>query len=82
MKRPFAVLALAFGVLVSAGSLAAQCAMCREAAASQRKEQAEAFNRAILVLGAPPGFAFIGVGLALWRRRDKRHSAPGSAGLQ
>lgn len=77
MKRPLAVLVLAFGALVSTGTLAAQCAMCREAAASQRKEQADAFNRAILVLGAPPALAFAGVGFALWRRRDKRNSTPG-----
>lgn len=82
MKRMLAVLLLAFGVLASPGTLAAQCAMCREAAAAQRQEQAEAFNQAILVLGAPPALVFAGVGLALWRRRDNGRSAPGTAGLQ
>jgi hypothetical protein len=82
MRRPLAVLFLASSALVCTGALAAQCAMCREAAAAQREEQAEAFNRAILLLGAPPAFVFAGVGLALWRRRDNRHSASQSAGLQ
>jgi len=82
MKRPLAVVFLALAALVSTGTLAAQCAMCREAAAAQREEQAEAFNRAILVLGAPPALVFAGVGVALWRRRDNRHSAPGTTGLQ
>jgi len=82
MMRPLAVLLLAFETLVSTGTLAAQSAMCREAAAAQRQEQAEAFNRAILVLGAPPALVFAGVGLALWRRRDNRHSAPETTGLQ
>lgn len=77
MKRPLAVLVLVMSALVSAGSLAAQCAMCRETAAAQRQEQAEAFNRAIFVLGAPPALAFAGVGFALWRRRDRRDSTPG-----
>jgi hypothetical protein len=82
MNRPLAVLFLAVSALVSAGTAAAQCAMCREAAAAQRKEQAEAFNRAIVVLGAPPALAFAAVGLALWRRRDGRPSDPQNAGLQ
>lgn len=82
MRRPLAVLFLGLSALVSTGTLAAQCAMCREAAAAQREEQAEAFNRAIFLLGAPPAFVFAGVGLALWRRRDNRHSASQSAGLQ
>ena len=76
MKRPLSLLVLAVGFLVSTGTLTAQCAMCREAAAAQRKEQAEAFNRAIFVLGAPPALAFAGIGLALWRRRDRRDSTP------
>ena len=82
MRRPLVVLLLAFCAVVSSWTLAAQCAMCREAAAAQRKEQAEAFNRAILLLGAPPAFVFAGVVLALWRRRDSRYSKPQSAGLQ
>ena len=82
MRRPLATLLLAFGGLVSTGTLTAQCAMCREAAAAQRQEQAEAFNQAILVLGAPPALVFAGVGLALWRRRDNGHSAPPTTGLQ
>ena len=82
MKRPLAALFLALVAFVSTGTLAAQCAMCREAAAAQHKEQAEAFNRAILVLGAPPALFFSGIGLALWRRRDNRPSASESAGLQ
>lgn len=82
MKRPLAILVLAFGALASAGTLAAQCAMCREAAAAQHERQAEAFNHAIFVLGAPPLLVFAGIGLALWRRRDNRHSTSKSAGLQ
>ncbi len=82
MRRTLAVLFLALSALISIGPLAAQCAMCREAAAAQRKEQAAAFNRAILVLGAPPAFVFAGVGVALWRRRDNRRSTPPTAGLQ
>ncbi len=82
MKRLFTILLLCFAGLVSTGTLAAQCAMCREAAAAQHERQAVAFNRAILVLGAPPALVFAGVGLALWRRRDNRNSASKSAGLQ
>lgn len=82
MKRALAVLFLIVSALLSTGILAAQCAMCREAAAAQRQEQTEAFNQAILVLGAPPALVFAGIGFALWRRRDNRHWAPPSAGLQ
>ena len=82
MRQPLAALLLALGVLSSTGTIAAQCSMCREAAAAQREEQAEAFNQAILVLGAPPALAFAGIGLALWRRRDSRNPAPPTAGLQ
>lgn len=82
MRRLLALLFAALVALVLTGPLAAQCAMCREAAAAQRKEQAEAFNRAILVLGAPPALVFAGVGIALWRRRGNGHSAPPTTGLQ
>lgn len=82
MRQLFTVLLLAFAALVSTGTLAAQCAMCREAAAAQNERQAAAFNRAILVLGAPPALVFACVGLALWRRRDGRSSPSKSAGLQ
>ncbi len=82
MKRPLAVLFVAFAALVSTGSLAAQCAMCREAAAAQRQEAAEAFNQAILVLGAPPAFILAGIGRALWRRRNGPDSTPPTTGLQ
>lgn len=61
---------------------AAQCAMCREAAASQREEAATAFNRAILVLGTPPALILAGVGRALWRRRDGQELPPPASGLQ
>lgn len=61
---------------------AAQCAMCREAAASQREEAATAFNRAILMLGAPPALIMAGVGRALWRRRDGQELPPPASGLQ
>ena len=82
MRRLLAVVLLTFCALVSTGSLTAQCAMCREAAAAQRQEAAEAFNHAILVLGAPPVFILAGIGIALWRRRTGPDSTPPTAGLQ
>lgn len=82
MSRSLAVIVLTLGALAWTAPAAAQCAMCREAAASQRKEAAAAFNRAILVLGAPPAFVFTGIGWALWRRRDSPNPASPTTGLQ
>ena len=82
MRRPLTALFLTFSAIVSSETLEAQCAMCREAAAAQREEAAEAFNQAILVLGAPPAFILAGIGMALWRRRNGPDSTPPTTGLQ
>ncbi|MBI1357878.1 MAG: hypothetical protein GC160_26370 [Acidobacteria bacterium] len=47
-----------------------QCAMCREAARSQRQQAVDALNSAILLLGAPPAVILFLVGRQAWRRRD------------
>lgn len=82
MSRLLAIATLTLIALAWAAPAAAQCAMCREAASAQREEVTEAFNRAILLLGAPPALILAGIGRALWRRRDSPEVAPPTAGLQ
>lgn len=47
-----------------------QCAMCREAAASQREEAVAALNKAIIVLGLPPFAIAVSLGWFAWKRRE------------
>ena len=46
-----------------------QCAMCREAAKTQRQQAVEALNAGILLLGAPPAVILFLLGRQAWRRR-------------
>ncbi len=63
--------AAALLLFLSAATALPQCAMCREAAASQNERGIRAFNAAILMLGAPPAFILAGIGWAAYRRRDR-----------
>lgn len=45
-----------------------QCAMCREAAKSQRAQAVSALNAGILLLGAPPAVVLFLVGRRILRR--------------
>lgn len=67
MRAPAAAVLLAFSFV---GAALPQCAMCREAAASQSDRAARAFNAAIVVLGTPPAIILAGIGWAAYRRRD------------
>ena len=67
MKRVAAAALLGLSLSATAAS---QCAMCREAAASQSERGVRAFNAAILALGAPPALILAGIGWAAYRRRD------------
>jgi hypothetical protein len=82
MSRPLALILLALFLSAWSTPATAQCAMCREAAASQREEAATAFNRAIILLGTPPALIMAGIGRALWRRRDSQELPPPASGLQ
>ncbi len=67
MRRLAAVALLTLWFAVNA---LPQCAMCREAAASQNAPQIKAFNAAILALGAPPALILAGICWVAYRRRD------------
>ena len=74
--RPQAVAAagrlLAAGCLLLTLSLPAwgQCAMCREAAASQNAEGIKALNRGIILLAIPPLAILVGIGCVTYRYRN------------
>ena len=69
-SRPKLKLAPLVAGLCAIDNAAAQCAMCREAAAAQTAEGIAAFNLGILVLGAPPLLIMGLLAWALWRYRD------------
>ena len=60
------------------GLAAAQCVMCREAAASQRAEAVAALNAGILLLGVALIVVFLGIGRMIlrWGRRTPTASHP------
>ena len=57
-------------LLVLSSPVWAQCAMCREAAASQQAEAIEALNLGIVLLAIPPAAILIGIGCVTYRHRD------------
>jgi len=66
---------LARGVILAALSLAlaapvwAQCAMCREAAGSQKAAAILALNKGIILLGVPPVAILLGIGWLTYKHR-------------
>jgi len=63
---------LAVGCLLVTLGLPAwgQCAMCREAAASQNAEGVKALNRGIILLAIPPVAILVGIGCVTYRYRN------------
>jgi hypothetical protein len=55
--------------LILCGPLAAQCAMCREAASYQRQEAINALKRGIIVLAIPPAGIIVGIACLTYRYR-------------
>lgn len=57
-------------LLLLAAPALPQCAMCREAAKSQRAQAISALNAGILLLGAPPAVVLFLVGRRVLRKND------------
>lgn len=71
-RRIGAALAAAVVCLLLAAPLAwAQCQMCREAAASQKREAILALQNGILILGAPPLAIAGGIIWLTYRNRNR-----------